>query len=52
MSDRMLDEEIPRDILTTLFRSLVWCGGQITDEEREAAWQWLEDRNPYEEMGT
>lgn len=43
-------EAIPRDILTTLFRGLVWCGDQISLEDREAAWKWLEDHNPYEEM--
>jgi hypothetical protein len=44
-------EPIPRDILTTLFRGLVHCGDQISDDQREQAWAWLEERNPYEEMG-
>lgn len=44
-------ERIPGDILTTLFRAIVWCGDQITDEQREAAWSWLEQHNDREEMG-
>ena len=49
MSDS--NEAVPYDILTTLFRALVWCGDQITQEQREAAWAWLDEHNPYEEMG-
>lgn len=47
----MTDEAIPREILTTLFRALVWCGPQISESQRSTAWAWLEERNPYEEMG-
>ena len=46
-----MEEAIPKEILTTLIRGLVWSGAQITDEQRSQAWAWLEDRNPYEEMG-
>lgn len=43
---------IPRDVATTLLRALVWCGDQITTEQREQAWAWVEDqRGPVEEMG-
>ena len=42
---------IPRDILITLFRGLIHCGDQITREQSEKAWGWLEDHNHYEEMG-
>jgi hypothetical protein len=31
---------------------LTWCGRQITDEQREQAWAWVETaRGPVEEMG-
>lgn len=44
-------EEIPRDILAILFRALVWCGDQITQEQQEKAWAYLEERNPHEWFG-
>jgi hypothetical protein len=44
--------ELPVNIHKTLLRALVWCGSQITDEEREAAWTWVEEHGePFEEMG-
>lgn len=44
--------DIPRDILYTLMRGLVWQRpGANTQEETEAAWAWLEKHNHYEEMG-
>lgn len=42
---------IPQHIMETLFRGLVWCGAQITDEQRDEAWRWLESHNGYEWMG-
>lgn len=44
-------EVIPQDILLVLFRGLVHCGEQITQDQRERAWGWLEEHNHYEEMG-
>lgn len=44
-------EAIPRDILTTLFRGLVYGGYQCQTEDIEKAWAWLEKYNHYEEMG-
>lgn len=44
-------EMLPYDIAKTLFRALVWCGDQITEEDRENAWAYLEDRNPHEFFG-
>lgn len=44
--------EIPEDIGFILLRALTWCGNQITDEQRERAWKWVEDhRGNVEEMG-
>lgn len=44
--------QIPYDISLILLRALVWCGDQITPEQREKAWTWVEDaRGPVEEMG-
>jgi hypothetical protein len=37
---------VPDDIASTLFRALVWSGDAIGTEEREAAWAWLDERNP------
>lgn len=42
---------IPHHILVTLQRALVWCGDQITSEQRNEAWAWLDERGRYEEMG-
>jgi hypothetical protein len=45
--------EIPQDVAETLLRALVWCGQQITDDERETAWAWVDDRRgDVEEMGS
>jgi hypothetical protein len=45
-------DEIPARIAITLKRALVWCGDQITMEQREDAWKWLDDNEEqYEEMG-
>lgn len=45
-------EEIPEDIAIPLLRALTWCGNQITDEEREEAWRWVDSRRGnVEEMG-
>ena len=43
---------IPDDISKTLLRAIVWCGYQITYEQREEAWKWIEDHTAQrEEMG-
>ena len=43
---------IPRDILETLFRALVYVQpGELTSVEINTAWSWLEQHNHYEEMG-
>lgn len=43
---------LPEDVATTLLRALVWCGDQITTEQREQAWAWVEgQRGNVEEMG-
>lgn len=42
---------LPRDILTTLFRGLVYGGHSSKREDVEKAWAWLEQFNGYEEMG-
>ena len=45
--------EVPEDVALTLLRALTWCGEQITQEQREQAWAWVEDRRGnVEEMGT
>ena len=49
----MTDELIPVHIHKTLLRALVWCGSQITDEQREEAWAWVDEHGgPFEEMGS
>jgi hypothetical protein len=46
-------EEIPETIAVPLMRALIFCGDQITDEQREAAWAWVDSRRGnVEEMGT
>ena len=48
----MSDALIPDDISLTLLRAMVWCGPQISDEQRNAAWAWVEDHTAQrEEMG-
>lgn len=43
---------IPDDVSLTLLRAMVWCGGQITEEQRNIAWKWVEDHTAQrEEMG-
>ncbi len=42
---------IPQPILHTLFRALVHCGNEITPEQQEQAWAYLEARNPHEWFG-
>ena len=45
-------QRMPLDVARTLLRALVWCGNQITNEQRVRAWQWVEaTRGPVEEMG-
>lgn len=53
MTDRDLSAAtIPADIATTLLRGLTLCGDQITEQERERAWAWVEKHaEQYEEMG-
>lgn len=47
-----MDEEIPVEIALILKRALVWSGDQITAEQRELAWAWVEAREEYyDEMG-
>ena len=46
-------EEIPEDVAMPLLRALTWCGNQITEEQRERAWQWVDSRRGnVEEMGS
>lgn len=46
------DPVLPNSVATILLRALVWCGDQITQEQREVAWAWVEDaRGNVEEMG-
>jgi len=46
-------DEVPEDVALILLRALTWCGEQITQEQREQAWAWVEDRRGnVEEMGT
>ena len=48
----MADELIPDNISTTLLRALVWCGPQITEEQCNTAWAWVEEHTGQrEEMG-
>jgi hypothetical protein len=43
---------IPAAVADTLLRALTWSGDQITQEEREAAWAWVDARNErQEDMG-
>ena len=43
---------IPDDVSLILLRAMAWCGEQITHEEREKAWEWVEDHTAQrEEMG-
>ena len=43
---------IPDDVSHILLRAMAWCGDQITHEERELAWEWVEDHmEQQEEMG-
>lgn len=43
---------IPDDISQTLLRALIWCGEQITVEQQNIAWAWVEDNSAQqEEMG-
>ena len=44
-------EVIPADIALVLKRALVWCGMQITEHQRDAAFAWVDERDPSEEMG-
>lgn len=45
-------EEIPEDIAVTLLRALVFCGGQVTEEQANNAWDWVDSRRGnVEEMG-
>lgn len=45
-------EEIPEEVAIPLLRALTWCGNQITNEERELAWAWVDSRRGnVEEMG-
>lgn len=46
-------EPMPEFMATILLRALTWCGDQITQDEREAGWAWVENqRGNVEEMGT
>lgn len=48
----MSDTLIPDDISLTLLRAMVWCGEQITPEQRNTAWAWVEEHTAQrEEMG-
>ena len=48
----MADELGADDISLTLLRAMVWCGEQITPEQRHAAWAWVEENTGQrEEMG-
>ena len=48
----MSDALIPDDISLTLLRAMVWCGEQISSEQRHAAWVWIEEHTAQrEEMG-
>ena len=52
MGPRMPEPVIPDDVSLTLLRAMVWCGGQITEEQRNKAWTWVEDHTAQrEEMG-
>jgi hypothetical protein len=52
MFDALDPQPIPRDILDTLRRALVWCpADKMTQADANVAWAWIEARNPYEEMG-
>lgn len=45
-------EEIPESVAIPLLRALTWCGEQITQEQREWAWEWVDSRRGnVEEMG-
>lgn len=48
-----MTEEIPQEVARILLRGLTWCGHEITDNERELAWAWVERNRGYvEEMGS
>ena len=48
----MSEVVIPDYISLTLFRAMVWCGEEITPEQRDVAWTWVEDHTAQrEEMG-
>lgn len=47
-----MTEEIPEKIALTLLNALIWCGPAIKENDRDAAWHWVDSRRGnVEEMG-
>lgn len=53
MADGTFDqgELIPRNVLDALYKGLVYGHAAISDEDRHAAWEWLEEHDRYEWFG-